>query len=326
MYRVEVFASLAEAEEVLDKSRELGISFYAEEARIDGRTVMHLTAMVPESMVDKVIEELTGIVDLRRGENAVLASKVEAGTSAKYRFLARRRDMEGLPRPLEGLLEEAQRLSTARRTSLVQGSVASLVALAGLIMENPVILVGAMLISPILDPIYGFAVSVTLGKARTALRALSSLALLLGAMIGVAVAASVAARLLVSQNTPRFSMVAEPGAAYLAIALLLGGAGMVARVEREHEALAGVAIAAALVPPAAAAGLGIGFLQHAAASKALLLVAENIVGIMAGALAALQLLGVEPRRYYDKRAAKRYLARITAVLLALILLLALMLR
>ncbi|MDK2383999.1 MAG: DUF389 domain-containing protein, partial [Candidatus Korarchaeota archaeon] len=183
-----------------------------------------------------------------------------------------------------------------------------------------------MLISPVLGPIYGFAVSVSLGRIRDALKALYSLSLLAVSIVAVAAAAALVADVAWGlEAAGEAAGRAEPGVTYLAVAVLLGGAGAIAVVEGEHEALAGVAIAAALVPPAAAAGMGLGLRLPGMATRASLLVAENIVGMMAGSLIAIQLLGLEPRRYYDRRAARTYLARTAAVLAVLALLLILIL-
>jgi uncharacterized hydrophobic protein (TIGR00341 family) len=322
LYRLEVLSLLGEKEKVLRKAEELGLPVYVDEViSSDGKRIDRFMILVPEKMVDEATKAFMDAVDLRRTENAVIISRIEAWASAKHRFLEHR-GAGRLARPLEAVLEEARSLSRPRTSSLVLGALASLIAMAGFTLNNPVLIVGAMLVSPILGPIYGFAVSLVLGRVRDSLGALYHLILLTVVVIGIAAVASMLVREIWGlEPTGEVLARAEPSIVYLAVALLLGGAGAIAAVEGEHEALAGVAIAAALVPPAAAAGMGVGLCLSRVAVGSSLLLAENLLGMMLGSLIALQALGLEPRRYYDRRTARTYLARAIGALTLMMLLL-----
>ncbi|NQS74272.1 MAG: DUF389 domain-containing protein, partial [Methanoculleus sp.] len=82
------------------------------------------------------------------------------------------------------------------------------------------------------------------------------------------------------------------------------------------EVIAGVAIAAAIIPPTVVTGLVL-VLEPVSLISSALLVAGQIVGLIAGALVAVTLLKVEPREARDKAVAKRYLIR-SVVLIALL--------
>ncbi len=89
----------------------------------------------------------------------------------------------------------------------------------------------------------------------------------------------------------------QPSLLDMGVGLASGFAGAYAMARKDiPSALAGVAIAAALVPPLCTVGLGIAFGEVALASGAALLFATNIVSIsLAGAL-VFAWLGLRPRR------------------------------
>ncbi|GLI46464.1 hypothetical protein MBOURGENBZM_12560 [Methanoculleus bourgensis] len=78
------------------------------------------------------------------------------------------------------------------------------------------------------------------------------------------------------------------------------------------EVIAGVAIAAAIIPPTVVICLVLVLEPVSQISPALL-----VAGLIAGALVAVTLLKVEPREARDKAVAKRYLIR-SVVLIALL--------
>ncbi len=91
------------------------------------------------------------------------------------------------------------------------------------------------------------------------------------------------------------------------IAILLGIAGGVAMVSSIPGILVGVAIAAALVPPATVTGIGIALWNWDIFSGSLLLTASNIIGLILGSIVVFFLRGVSPRKYYEKNKARKYL-------------------
>ncbi|WP_297458011.1 DUF389 domain-containing protein [Thermococcus sp.] len=56
---------------------------------------------------------------------------------------------------------------------------ASIIALFGLITNSVAMMISAMLLSPILDPLYGFAINIVMGRGRDAAGALRSILQLL---------------------------------------------------------------------------------------------------------------------------------------------------
>ncbi len=107
---------------------------------------------------------------------------------------------------------------------------------------------------------------------------------------------------------------------YIFMALLFGFASILALSKGIPEVIAGVAIAAALLPPAVTAGISF-VLYPSSAVSSMILTFENVLGLMAGSLFATLILDIGPRRYYEKVVAKRFIVRISLFLVALLALL-----
>lgn len=196
-----------------------------------------------------------------------------------------------------------------------------MIALTGLFMDNVAIIIGAMLLSPLLGPIYAFAINTAVGKAKDVFRAIANLSVLLFMVIvfsflTTALISHVTDISLTSEILSRM----ESSFIYIFMALLLGFASVCALTKEISESIAGVAIAAALLPPAVVTGIML-VLYPARSVNAFMLTLENVLGLMAGSLASTLLLNIGPRRYYEKKAARQFIARASLVLIVLLLLL-----
>ncbi|WP_234394327.1 DUF389 domain-containing protein [Thermococcus piezophilus] len=126
-----------------------------------------------------------------------------------------------------------------------------------------------------------------------------------------------------SQPTHGMAIRGDSGLVYILLAVILGYARVVAIVGKVPEILAGVSIAAALVPPKTVIGISLVMGWWDVFGGSLILILENVLGLLIGSLLGLYILNVSPRSYYERRAARLYTKR-TMFVLALIVLLELM--
>jgi uncharacterized hydrophobic protein (TIGR00341 family) len=218
---------------------------------------------------------------------------------------------------IEGLIENAKTQATVDTIQLTLGAVASIIALFGLINDSIVMIISAMLLSPIHGPLYGFSLNIVMGKSRDALDAVYSIFKLLGVIF---ISALITALLLgftglmPPEPTHEILVRGQSGLVYILLAIILGYAGVVAIVSRIPELLSGVSIAAALVPPTTVVGISLAMGWWEVFEGSLILTVENVLGLLSGSLLGLYILNVSPRSYYEKRAAKIYTKRTMAVL------------
>ncbi len=131
----------------------------------------------------------------------------------------------------------------------------AMIASLGLDLNSPAVIIGAMLISPLMSPILGIGLAIGTVDRDMILHSLRNLAM----AVGVSFAASVVYFLITPLGQPQPEMFAriEPTLLDVAVAFFGGVAGIVAgsRFEKTN-ALPGVAIATALMPPLCVSGFG----------------------------------------------------------------------
>ncbi|ADH86995.1 DUF389 domain-containing protein [Desulfurivibrio alkaliphilus] len=169
----------------------------------------------------------------------------------------------------------------------------TLLATIGLFANSPPVIIGAMILAPLMAPI----ISLAMGVARqdTALLAGSARTLALGVVLGLGCAALLAALLPLKVVTTEIGARLTPTLLDLGVAIISGIAGAYAHARAEvARSLAGVAIAVALVPPLAVAGIGIGWGDWSVLWGASLLFLTNLAGIVLAAGLTFLTLGYAP--------------------------------
>ena len=172
-------------------------------------------------------------------------------------------------------------------------SLSSVIASLGLLIGSPAVVIGAMLVAPLMSPIIAIAAGLTFGDGHTLREAMAST--VQGAMTAIFIAIVIGLIVPGAQATSEILSRTEPSLIDLMIALASGMAGAYAIARKEvGEALPGVAISAALLPPLASAGLGVALRDGSIVGGALLLFVTNLIAIVFAASLVFLLLGVRP--------------------------------
>ncbi len=155
----------------------------------------------------------------------------------------------------------------------------ALIACIGLIANSTAILIGAMLVAPLMTPIFGISFALVRGNATLLVRAMR--AEILGVILTIAIASLFAFLPLAWEVTPEMLARTKPTLLDLLVAVLAGFAGAYAMVdERLSPGLPGVAIATAIVPPLANSGICIAGGAYSAATGSFLLFLANFLSIL----------------------------------------------
>lgn len=166
----------------------------------------------------------------------------------------------------------------------------TLLATIGLFQSSTAVVIGAMLLAPLMAPI----VSLSMGLLRGNIELLKNAAI----KIGIGIILALMSSIIITQLFP-YKMVTEemlsrqsPSLLDLAVAIVSGAAGAYSKSYKEIiQSLAGVAVAVALVPPLAVAGIGIGRGDFGFFIQAFLLFSTNLIGITLAATVTFRLLG-----------------------------------
>ncbi len=215
--------------------------------------------------------------------------------------------------------------ASSRVDFLVMIGLSAMLAGFGLLLNSPAVIIGAMLVAPLMSAIVGLGLGLVEGDTGL-LRAAGwaslqgmALAVLVGLILGLVVPNA--------GPTSEIMARARPNILDLGVALASGAAGAYALSRKDVSAsLAGVAIAAALVPPLASVGLGLSFGRGDVAGGALLLFLTNLIAIAATGALVFLLLGFAPtsgqklRRMVLRRGMAGAVALLTVVTVILVIL------
>ena len=175
----------------------------------------------------------------------------------------------------------------------------TMIATFGLFINSSSVVIGAMLLAPLMQPI----VSLSMGVLRqdSDLEFNGAKTIFWGVLAVLFTAALISLFTPIERLTTEMSGRLSPTILDLFVAIASGAAAAYAKSnEKIIGSLAGVAIAVALVPPLAVAGIGLGWANWYMFSIAFLLFVTNLVGIVLSAAFTFTLLGFSPLRIAKK--------------------------
>lgn len=186
---------------------------------------------------------------------------------------------------IRGINHQTVIADLAQRTEL-SGSylssltLANLIALLGLLTNSVAVVIGAMLISPLMGPIFSLGLAFTMGDLALSRRALRNIAFSI--LLTVSVAALFTLLSPLKEPTHEILARTRPNVYDLLIAVLAGTAGALAICTRTNYLFTttGVAVATAVIPPLSVVGYGVGTWQPAIAAGGFLLFFTNLVAIV----------------------------------------------
>jgi len=189
------------------------------------------------------------------------------------------------------VLDEISHGSIPSLTYYVLLGVSGLLAGFGLLSNSAAVVVGAMLVSPLMTPIFGITVSLVNGDTVLLRRAMT--AEFGGVALVLALTFVLGMMPFSLEITPEMLARTKPNLLDLLVATLAGFAGCMAMLdERISPVLPGVAIATSLTPPLATSGLSLAFGSYEGAWGAFLLFFANFLAILIVAAVSFSLSGL----------------------------------
>lgn len=163
------------------------------------------------------------------------------------------------------------------------------IAVLGLLLSSPAVVIGAMLLSPLMGPIIGLGFSLATGDFGWLRK--SAKALAVGTVIAVSFTALIVAVSPIQTVTAEIAARTRPNLFDLFVALFSALAGAYAMIRGREGTVVGVAIATALMPPLAVVGFGLATFNWTVFSGALLLYITNLITIALTATVMARLYG-----------------------------------
>ena len=160
---------------------------------------------------------------------------------------------------------------------------ATIIATFGLLSNSAATIIGGMIVAPLIIPIMGFAYALVILNLR--LLSYSLVRLIYGIVFTIALAYICTE--IIGFRIPESEILArtEPTLLDLGIAIAAGTAGAYAKIHRSvSDAIPGVAIAVALVPPLCVVGIALAEHEFSLATGSFILFLTNLIGIVLSAL------------------------------------------
>ncbi|WP_077624472.1 TIGR00341 family protein [Sediminibacillus massiliensis] len=177
----------------------------------------------------------------------------------------------------------------------------SIVATAGIIKNSPAIVIGAMVIAPLIGPVTSTAFASVLGDFK--LMRQSVITSLYGLSIPLLIAAAFGFFFPLPLSSQEFLSRTDIQIIDIAVALAAGAAGAISFVKRASEALVGVMVSVALLPPAVVLGMIAGSFEWENTVTPLLLLLVNVNSIILSAILVFWFSGIKPINWREIQAA-----------------------
>ncbi len=186
-------------------------------------------------------------------------------------------------------------------------------ATLGLLLNSSSIVIGSMLLAPLMYPLLGISLGLVMMNHNISIlqRALSTLAKSLIAGLVLSVLAAFFFGDPDMYQTSEVMMRAYPSHLHLLVAIVAGAAVTYVLARPEWgDTLPGVAIAAALIPPLAAVGVGIASLNFILIKGAAMILFLNLVGIICTAIIMFLLMNLGEKESIAKSVIKQETERL----------------
>ncbi|AOP45243.1 DUF389 domain-containing protein [Streptomyces lydicus] len=192
----------------------------------------------------------------------------------------------------ESLSDATHEESTLSVTYLAFLTLATMIAACGVVLDNAILIVGAMAVGPEFGPLAGFCTALVRRAPRLAWRSLTAL------LVGFAVATAVTVGFSLFMDAvglfhvealeaarPNTNFIYRPDWFSFVVAVLAGIAGVLSLTSAKSGALVGVAISVTTVPAAANAAVALAYREYAQSWHSLEQLLLNLAGIvLAGTL------------------------------------------
>lgn len=301
MRLIQVFVPSALRDEALRILEKEDLDYVRIDERSNGDDGELVSFPIPTQAVDHV---LTSLHEIGIEDDFIVVSSIETAKTPRIEKLEERyvngtEEDDSIAR--DEIRTRALNMTPGRGTYYSMTVLSALVATAGLLLDSPAIVVGSMVIAPQVSAALTGTVGLVLDDRPMVRDGLSSLAVGLVAAIASAFAFAWLIRFSGAvPSTVDITAIAQvqnrisPGVLALVVGICAGAAGAFGLATAIPVSLVGVMIAVALIPAAAAVGIGLAWSHATVALGAFVLVAVNAASILLAGIAVFWHLGYRP--------------------------------
>ncbi len=296
MRRLKVTAPENSRKEVKEILEEFSKDITSTEVEKKDKEFVEFNLILEPDDIDDAVEKVRHIKEINKGELTVEiieeSAKIEKG-----------KKMENASSRLsiQEMYSKALTFSTFDWYSWILIALSAGIAVFGVMVSNVMIVVGAMVIAPLLGPFISTSFGLVIGDKRIIRDSM------INALIGVLITMFVAFIIPkpgFNEVNALMELIANPHVTTIPLSLFVGSASALTFVSGNKEQLAGVAVAIALVPPAAVSGIALSIGAFNTFLKALIIIVTNISALILAGSITFKVSGVSPSTYYRKKVSK----------------------
>lgn len=180
-------------------------------------------------------------------------------------------------------------------------TISTLITTLGLLIGNPAVVIGGMLIAPLLSPILALGLGFITTNQESIIRSL----LIIVQSVGTVIFLSFVTAFVLGVPDPTNSEISQriiPSLPFMYIAILSGVAATYAWANPKLSAtLPGIAVAVAVLPPLCTTGIGLSLFNREVVAGSFQLFIINLFGIAASSAVVFSLLGFHQMREVEKK-------------------------
>lgn len=196
---------------------------------------------------------------------------------------------------VESLIQHA----TPDKDFFIMMGLSVLVATFGLLANSETVIIGSMLLAPLLYPILGLALGVSMSDEKLIRRSAITIGKAMLYAISISAAASILFAFAKFNNRMDLAILSRtnPSLLHMMVGIASGIAVTYALIRPSlSETLPGVAVAASLIPPLAVVGIGLARFDLTLISGALMLFIANVLGIVAASSLSFSIMNIRSGR------------------------------
>lgn len=283
----------------------------------------HYTIFSPSYLTSDLMNKLSSIFDTKQRIHVIAQNKIESSISDYFTnlFQSYRKENRAIIKniePVERIISKTDDFLAHKNDVYVMVLIATIASFVGLIQNEVAIIIGGMLISPLIGPISSFSLNSVLGRRKQLIDSIRFIIKTLISALLIAAAVSFIFSFFIDiELTPEIYSRAQVNPLFIIFAVLLGIAGGLSLLTSFAESMTGVAIAVALVPPAAVVGIGLGTFSFEIALFSFLNLLANLLGIVIGFMVTFLIKNVSPRKYHEKKIAENVLKKNIGLIIGL---------
>jgi uncharacterized hydrophobic protein (TIGR00341 family) len=293
-----------EAEEILqDYSSDISSS----EAEKNNEKVIQFTVTSESEDIDELTQDLKDIENMDNGDLSIRVIKQES-------LIRKGQETQGSSSILsqEELYSKAQESADFNMAQWGLIGLSSVIAAFGLVSNNLIAVIGAMMLAPLLSPFVSGALSLTVGDRKLMISSIK--AGVLSVLIAVALSYVAVIPFPLNMN-PTLRLVSTPSIISILLSVFVGAAAALTFVTGLRDEIAGVAVAIALVPPIASIGIGMKMSDLLLVTNAITVAIMNMLSVIISGYLCFRVLGLKPSTYYKKKQAEKIKYLVPAALL-----------